>query len=115
MPLYSNPPHRVTLSSVASGVDNGGGNTLAYTVAQTGVPASINTASSSERELFAQMGMVVTHTVALLASALTTIPQRGWKVTTDDRSESYHVQGIRHGRAYGSIPAFVFLQVEQQL
>lgn len=116
MPLYDRPPpHRITLKSVTSGTDEGGGVTLTYTTAQSAVPCSINTASSSERALFAQMGIVVTHTIAMLASVLTTVPQRGWKATTDDRAESFHVRGIRHGRAYGSIPSFVMLDCEQIL
>lgn len=115
MALHDSPPHAVTLLSVTSGTDNGGGTSLTYATAQSAVACSINTASSSIRQLFAQDGIVVTHTIAFLASALTTVPVRGWKATTDDRSENYHVHGIRHGRAYGTIPAFVYLDCEQQL
>lgn len=115
MPLWNNPPHRITLLSSVSGTDAGGGTSVTYTSAQAAVPASINTASASEVEMFSQQGIQVSHTVAILASALTTVPLRGWKVTTDDRSESYHIEGIRHGRAYGRVPAFVYLQVRQIL
>ena len=38
-----------------------------------------------------------------------------WKAVSDDRSESYHIVGIRYGRAYGGVPAFVYLTVNQQL
>lgn len=113
--LWDNPPHRITLLSVASGVDAGGGTSLVYTSVQSAVPASINTASASEVEMFSQQGMQVSHTIAVLASALTTVPLRGWKATSDDRSESFHIEGIRHGRSYGGIPAFVYLQVRQIL
>lgn len=115
MALYDAPPHTVSTYSVASSTDSGGGTTLAYTLAQSGVACSINTASSSEREQFAQQGIFVTHTVAFLASKLTTELTRGMKLVTSDRSETYHVRGISHGRAYGTIPAFVYAFCEQQL
>lgn len=115
MPLYDNPPHRASHYTSASTTDTGGGVGTTYTLAQFAVPCSINTASSSERELFAQMGMVVTHTIAILASAITTIPKRGDKFVTEDRSESYLIQGIRYGRAYGRVPEFVMLNCQQQI
>jgi hypothetical protein len=115
MPLYDNPPHRASHYTSASSTDTGGGVTLTYTLAQAAVPCSINTAGSSERELFAQQGIVVTHTIAILASAITTIPKRGDRFVTDDRNENYHVQGIRYGRAYGRVPEFVYLSTEQQI
>ena len=114
MALFDNPTHRITLSSVASDTDAGGGVRLTYSAEQADVGCIINTASASEREIAAQTGQVVTHTIAILTSSLTAVPARGWKATTDDRSESYHVTGIRHGRQYGSIPSFVYLMCEQQ-
>jgi hypothetical protein len=113
--IWDNPTHRITLQSVASGSDTGAGVSLTYSTEQSNVPALINTASATERELFAQQGMICTHTIGLLASALTSIPERGWKVMTDDRSESFHVLGIRHGRRFMQIPSFVYLDCEQQL
>ena len=113
--LYNNPPHRVALYTSASGTDAGGGVVLNFSLAQSAIPCSINTASSNERDLFAQMGITVTHTVAFLASEFTTTPKRGDKLVTADRTESYHVRGIRYGRAYRKVPAFIYLDCEQQL
>jgi hypothetical protein len=113
--LHDNPRHRASLYSVASGTDNGGGTTLAYTLAQSAIAVSINTASASTQELFAQQNIVVTHTIGVLTSKLTSTPQRGWKVVADDTSDAYHVEGIRRGRQSpnGSIPALTYLQVRQ--
>jgi hypothetical protein len=115
MALHDNPPHRVAHYTSASGTDTGGGVTITYTLAQSAIPCSINTASSSEQERFAQQGMTVTHTVAFRSSVFTTVPVRGDKIITADRTESYHVRGISYGRAYGNVPAFVYLYCEQQL
>ncbi len=115
MPLYDNPPHRVTHYTSASGRDDGGGTTLTFTLAQSAVAVSINTTSSSERELFAQLGMIVTHRVAALLSKFTTAPKRGDKLVADDNGATYHVLGISAGRSYGNIPAFVYLECQEQL
>ncbi len=115
MALHDNPPHAVDTYTCASGTDAGGGTGLTFTLAQSGVACSINTANSSEVEKFAQMGQVVTHTVAFLTSVLTTPLTRGMKLVTSDRGESYHVKGISPGRAYGSIPPFTYAYCEQQL
>jgi hypothetical protein len=116
MALYdAPPPHSVTTYTVSVSRDAGGGTSLSYSSAQAAVPCSINTASASEREIFAQQGIVVTHTVGFLASVLTTALTRGMKLVTSDTSESYHVRGISKGRAYGNIPAFVYAYCEQQL
>lgn len=114
MALHDNPPHRITLQSSASGTDSGGGVQLTYTTVQSSVPASISTASASERDIFAQQGIVVSHTIGLLTSALTTAPARGWKVL-DESGNSYHVRGISAGRSYGSVPPFHYLFCEQQI
>ena len=42
------------------------------------------------------------------------VRQRGMKVT-DSAGLSYHVEGIRAGRAYNGIPALTYLQVRQIL
>ncbi len=115
MALHDNPPHSVTTYTVVSSTDAGGGVALTYTAAQTGLKCSINTASASEQERFAQMGQVVTHTIGILTSAITTAIVRGMKVVTTDRSESYHVKGIAAGRSYGNVPAFTYLFCEQVL
>jgi hypothetical protein len=113
--LHDNPRHRASLYSVASGTDNGGGTTLAYTLAQSAIAVSINTASASTQELFAQQNIVVTHTIGVLTSKLTSTPQRGWKVVVG--SAAYHIEGIRSGRASpnGTIPALLYLQVRELL
>lgn len=115
MALHDNPPHSVATYSVESSEDDGGGVTLTYTVAQSGVACSINTAGASTVELFAQDGIRVTHTVAFLSSVLTTDLTRGMKLVATDTSAAYHVKGIRLGRSYGRIPAFVYADVEEQL
>ncbi len=115
MPLYDNPPHRITVQSVASGTDAGGGVTLSTTTVQTGLKCSINTTGSSERELFAQEGITVTHRVAVLSSLLTAPIQRGWQIVAEDTGATFLVQGISRGRAYGRIPSFTYLDVSEQL
>lgn len=115
MALFDNPPHAVSTYTGAPTRDGGGGTTLTYTLAQAAVPCSINTASASERELFLQDGIVVTHTVAFLAAALTTPLARGMKLVAGDTSATFHVKGISAGRAYGGVPAFTYAYCEQQL
>lgn len=115
MPLWANPPHRVNTYTVASGADAGGGTSLTYTAADSSVPCSINTASASERDIFAQQGMVVTHTVAFLTGVLTTPLARGMKLVAADTGLTFHVRGISHGRRYGSVPPFTYAHCEQQL
>lgn len=115
MPLYDNPPHRVSHYTSASGRDDGGGVTLSYTLAQSAIPCSINTSGSSTRELFAQMGIVVTHRIAVLASKITATVKRGDKFVADDTSASYLVQGITYGRTYGNIPRFAYFDVQEQI
>lgn len=114
MALYDNPPHTVSLLRPTTSRDAGGGTAVTYTTLQSSVPCSINTASASEQEVFSQMEMTVTHTVAILTSKLTSAPQRGDKATDSD-GNSYHVHGISKGRSYGSIPAFHYLHCEEQL
>lgn len=115
MALHDSPPHAVTLHSATSSTDDGGGVGITYTSAQSAVPCSIKTLSAAEIERFAQMGIQVSHTVAVLSSALSVTPARGWKIVTDDRSQSFHIEGIRHGRSYGSIPAFHYFDCRELL
>lgn len=115
MPLYSNPPHQITLLSVTSGSDAGAGVSLSYSTAQAAIPASVNTASASEVERFAAMQIEVTHVIAVLSSALSVTPARGWKATDDNTGATYHVEGIRAGQAYGRVPAFHHFSVRQLL
>lgn len=113
--LYDSPTHAVTSYTLATARDAGGGTTYTYSSAQAAIPCIINTASASTQELFAQQGIRVTHTVAFLASAVTTTLVRGMKLVADDTSVSLHVEGIRQGRAYGNIPAMVYADCSQIL
>lgn len=115
MALYDSPPHRVATYSVTAARDAGGGETLTYTLVQSGVPASISTASAATQELFAQQGIRVSLTAAFLASVLTTALTRGMKLVAADSGASFHVEGIRTGRAYGPIPAFVYADCSELL
>lgn len=114
MALYDAPPHLTSVASSVPSTDAGGGVTLTYTTVMSDVPCSINTVSGTEAERFAQMGLEVSHVVAYLTSALSTSLVRGMKITDSD-GNSYHVEGIRKGRAYGSIPAFTYANVRQLL
>lgn len=113
MALYDDPPHECSTFTVAT-ARVGGGDKNTYTLAQSGCKCSINTASASEQTKFAMQKIVVSHTVAFLASVLTTPLVPGMKLVADDGS-TYHVRGISTGRAYGGVPAFVFAHCEQQL
>lgn len=113
--LWDNPEHRVTSYTLTTARDSGGGTTNTFTSAQASIPCQINTASASEVELYAQQGIRVTHTVSFKSSTLTTALVRGMKLVTDDTSASLHIQGIRKGRAFRSIPAFVYADCVEQL
>ena len=115
MALWENPPHAVSSYTSDVSRDGGGGTQLVFTLAQSAIPCSINTASASTISLYAQSAIRVTHTVAFLASAVTTALTPGMKLVADDTSDSYHIGGIRKGRAYGSIPAFVYADCDQIL
>ena len=115
--LYDNPPHSITLYGPPTAAnDSAGGTNLTWgTTKQSAVPCSINTASASEIELFAQQGIAVSHTIAILTSELTTAAARGDKAIADDTSDAFHIEGIRAGRSYGNIPPFTYLTVRQLL
>lgn len=118
MPLYSNPPHRADVYSAMSVTrDGGGGTVIMYSSSpvQSSLPCSINTADSRTVEQFAQQGMVVTHTVGVLSSALTLPIERGWKVVNTRTSKAFHVQGISDGEAYGTIPRLTYLHCVETL
>ena len=115
--LYTNPRHRISSYTSEPTRDDGGGTVLTYTVAQSAIPCSINTASANTIRLYAQSAISVTHTVGFLASVVTTDLTPGMKLVADDTGESYRIQGIRKGRAApnNSIPAFVYADVDQLL
>src|SRR5262245_18277274 len=113
MALWNNPPHRVSSYTVDSKRDGGGGTDLDYTVAQSSIACSVNTATSDTIDLFARDQIKVTHTVAFLASVLTTALTPGMKLVKADTSTGLHVKGISKGQAYGNIPAFVYAFCEE--
>lgn len=110
MPLYDAPRHRVSSYSVATTQDTSAGTALTYTVVQSAIPCSINTSSASTVERYAQQQISVSHTVGFLAANLTTTLTRGMKLVADDTGTSFHIEGIRNGRAApnGTIPALVY-------
>lgn len=112
--LWDNPPHTCSTYTVTTSRDGGGGTANSYTLAQTGLPCLINTAGASEVERFAQQGITVTHTIGTKASLATTTFTRGMKVV-DESGNSYHVRGIRYGRAFRGIAPLLYLDCEQQL
>lgn len=111
--LWDNPEHRVTIFSVTSGVDAAGGVQLTYSSLQAAVPCQINTASSSTREQYAREQVTVSHTVSFLKSVVTTAFAPGMKLVADDTGASYHVRGIRSGRALMSVPPLLYLDCEE--
>jgi len=112
MAIYSNPPHAVDIRSVDTTRDAGGGTTNTYITVQSAVPCSIDTHGGSEQDRFDQPQNLITHRVAFLSAVLTTPIVRGMKLIASDGS-TYHVKGFVAGRAYGGIPAFVYVDVEQ--
>jgi hypothetical protein len=114
---YDNPSHRVSSYTSEPSRDGGGGTELTYTLAQSAIPVSINTASANTIALYGQSAILVTHTIGVLGSYITTALTPGMKFVTDDRTESYLFRGIRKGRASpsGSIPALTYIDVEQIL
>src|ERR1044071_8427105 len=110
--IWDKPQHRTSISSLATVTDAGGGTGNVFTVVASALPCLINTASASEVELFAQQNIRVTHCIGYKASAMSVTLVRGMKITADDTGDTYHVHGIRKGRAFMGIPAFVYADVE---
>lgn len=117
MALHDNPPMRVTIYGPPTAArDGGGGEAVTWpTVRQAAVPCSIDTAGGTDRLVFSQMGMFVTHRIGILTSALSSDVARGDKVVADDTGDTFIVHGISKGRSYGNIPGFTYLSVESQL
>lgn len=118
MALYDAPTHRVTLYSTTAGItaatrDTGGGTALTYTSAQAAVPCLINTISANEQLRYAQVQVIVTHTIAFLSSVLTVTLAQEWKIVDDDTGDTYRIKGLRKGRQQGGIPAFTYADVEE--
>ena len=110
--LWDDPPHVCSVWSLTTTRDDGGGVTNTYALSQSNIPCLINTASASEVERFAQMNIVVTHTIGFLGTAVTLA--RGYKITDSD-GNSYHVHGIRTGRSFIAIPGLTYAECEQVL
>ena len=113
-PLWDYAPHTCSVYSCASGRDEGAGVTLTYTLAQSDVPCSINSASASEQERFAQVNQVVTHTVGFKSSVLTVTLTPGMKLVGQD-GESLHIKGINTGFSWGPVPALTYCYCESLL
>lgn len=113
--LWQHPPHRVSVQRPTAGRDSGGGTTVTYTTVQAGVPCSIATLASAEVARFGALPVRVTHTVAFAAAALSVTLLPGDVLVTDDTGDRYRIQGLRSGRAYGTIPAIVYAECEQLL
>lgn len=108
MPLYDNPPFTVTIYALKTSQDDGGGTQNDYsTVRAANVAGILNSTSSSEKEMFAQMGMTVDATFVQYG---TTAAQRGDKLVYN--GNSYHIRGINSNDAMGNIPALSTLYLE---
>ena len=113
MPLWDSPPGQTFSVDVyypTSTQDAGGGTSLSYTLRTAGVLGILNSASSSEKEMFAQMGMTVSHTFVHYG---TTTAQRGDKLLYSGRS--LHVVGINVNEAMGTIPTLSKLVLNEIL
>ena len=116
MSLLDFPPHGITRHSSSNAADSAGGSATTYTAGQSGIPCSIDTDRARIVELFGQeMAQEISHTIGIVAGVLTTPFVRGDKAVADDTSATYHTVGISAGRAYGGVPAFVYLGVSEQI
>ena len=111
--IWDNAPHLCSTYLATSGRDSGGGVLTDYQLAQSNIACLINTASSTTVEMYAQEQITVTHTIGIKSALLTTPVAPGMKVVAD--GASYHVRGIRSGRPFMSLPAFTYLDCEEQL
>lgn len=111
--IWNRAPHRCDLYTIAVSTDAGGGVINTYTLAQSAVPCLINTASSATADMYSRQQITVSHTIGIKLSLITTTVTPGMKVVAD--GASYHVEGIRSGRAFMDIPAFCYLDVRQLL
>jgi len=110
MALWDSPPHEVDILVPSSSTDSGGGVVLNYSTRTAGVKGILNSASSSEKLLFAQQGMTVSHTFVQYGA---TTAQRGDKLTFQGRS--LHVVGIVVTQPIGTIPTLSKLMLDEQL
>lgn len=111
--LWDNAPHRCNTYTASSTTDAGAGTVITYTLAQSDVPCLINTSGANERELFAQMGVVVTHRVSFKTSVLAVPLARGMKIVSG--GDVFHVKAINGGLAFLGVPPLVYAECEQQL
>ena len=110
MGLMDNPPHSADIYQPSSGTDAGGGTSLVYSLRTAGVKGILNRASSSEREMYAQQGLTVSHTFVQPGE---TTAQRGDKLVYGSRS--LHIVGIVVNDAIGNIAQHSKLTLEEIL
>ena len=105
MALIDETPHSVTVyGPPTTARDGGGGETVTWpTVRTVGVGGLLNTLSGSEREMFAQQNLVVSHKFG----TQDTTAQRGDKLVYGSRS--FKIEGIQTGEAWGSFPVLSYL------
>lgn len=105
--LTDETPHVLTCLGPPTVVrDSGGGETVTWPTTRTAsVGGLLSTLSGSEREMFAQTGLVVSHQF----STLDTTAERGDKMTYGSRS--FKIEGIRTGEAWGSFPVMRYLML----
>lgn len=117
MALHDNPPHRATIKGPPTTTrDAGGGETVTWpTTRQSALKCSINTLSGREVEMFAQMGLTVSHRLGCLTSILSSAVSRGDQVVADDTSAVYKVESIERGRSYGNTPSYTYLALNEIL
>lgn len=81
--------HTLTISYPTVTRDAAGGEVVSYATRASGVPALINVASASEVDLFARLGVTVSHTIACQADA--------GGVKQGDRVQGYSAAGVLIG------------------
>lgn len=115
--LYENPPHLVSLYSVATTNQASGGASTTPALIHAACPCLINTASANTQEMYAQKQIRVTDTIGILSSTLDETPKPGWKAIADDTGQTFIIRGIRSGRvsALGTIPPLTYLDCETWL
>jgi hypothetical protein len=115
MSLFDDLEHRLNLMGPpTSGTDAGGGVEITWPTARAmSVPCLVCTASSQERELFAQQGISVSHTIAFEGDGAGV--QRGDKLTTVDLMIAYHIVGIRVQDGVGGIDQFTYVFAQEQI
>lgn len=105
MALYDNPPHRADVYSSTTSTGAGAGSKPTFTLVQSACPCFASSLSAGEQLRFASQQIIVSHRVNFKASALTTLPQRGWKLVVN--GSNLHIEGVNANQPAGTIPALV--------